>query len=56
MQLARHHTTVSAVSDQWHLVEAVWASVPVRAIIFLYDSKHWHITAVTAANGDWSKH
>ncbi|GFU50164.1 hypothetical protein TNCV_300121 [Trichonephila clavipes] len=50
-QLAHHHTSVTTVNEQWHRVEAAWASVPVIAIQSQFDSMSRHKSAVITATG-----
>ncbi|GFX06461.1 hypothetical protein TNCV_3016951 [Trichonephila clavipes] len=50
-RLSRHHTPVTTVGELWHRVEAEWASVPVHATQFLFDSMPLHISAVITVRG-----
>ena len=54
-KLICHHTPVTTVDEQWHLIESVWAAVPVHSIQSLYDTMQRLITAAILAVGGCSK-
>ncbi|GFS98873.1 transposable element Tcb1 transposase [Trichonephila clavipes] len=53
-QMARLHTTVTAVDELWYRVEAAWSPVPVQAIHSLFDSMPKRMSTVITARGGFS--
>ncbi|GFV58323.1 odorant receptor [Trichonephila clavipes] len=49
------YISVTTVDEQWHRVEASWASVPLHAIQSLFDSIPRRISAVILARGGCSE-
>ncbi|GFY28873.1 hypothetical protein TNCV_4720051 [Trichonephila clavipes] len=46
-----HQTPVATVDELWHLAEAAWSSVPVHAILSLFDSMPKRTSPVIIVKG-----